>query len=216
MMLASSSSSRSNAEPHHLLAAIQAGDLSRLGELLQIYRNYLNLLADSQLDAKLRARVSPSDVVQEAMLRAHRDFQQFRGNSEAQFLAWLRQILVHSLARMIETHVLAGKRDVRREISLDGLKAALEKSTVQLGAALQGRDETPSADYERQERAVQLANLMSQLSTAHREVIVLRNLQGLAFDEVATRLNRSVPATKMLWMRAIKQLRLLYEGGESE
>lgn len=214
-MLAQPSSDSSSGAPYRLFQAVQAGDLGRLGELLQVYRNYLNLLADSQLDAKLRARVSPSDVVQEAMLRAHRDFQQFRGNSEAQFLAWLRQILVHSLARMIETHVLAGKRDVRREISLDGLKAALEQSTIQLGAALQGRDETPSADYERQERAVLLANLMSQLSTSHREVLVLRNLQGLAFDEVAARLNRSVPATKMLWMRAIKHLRLLYDERET-
>ncbi len=99
--------------------------------------------------------------------------------------------------------LVPAKRDVRREVSLDGLKESLERSTIHLGKALQGRDETPSADVERRERAVLLADLMSELSPAYRDVLVLRNLQGLGFDEVAARMERSPAAVKMLWMRAI-------------
>ena len=85
-----------------------------LGPLLQLYRNYLRLLADSQLDRKLRARVGPSDIVQETLLAAHRDFTQFCGTSESEFLAWLRQILSRNMAHATRDFT-RDKRDVRRE-----------------------------------------------------------------------------------------------------
>ncbi|MCA9197540.1 MAG: sigma-70 family RNA polymerase sigma factor [Planctomycetales bacterium] len=197
----------------HLLANVLSGGADQLGRLLELYRNYLNMLADSQLDQKLRARVSPSDVVQETMLEAHRDFQQFRGRSQAEFAAWLRQILVNNLARMIERHVLTRKRDVRRQVSIDQVKESVERSTV-LANVLAGREETPSVHLERHERAVVLANLMQQLPDHYRQVLVLRNLQGLSFQEVALQLERTEPATKMLWMRAVKKLRGLFEANE--
>lgn len=197
----------------HLLANVLSGGADQLGRLLELYRNYLNMLADSQLDQKLRARVSPSDVVQETMLEAHRDFQQFRGRSQAEFAAWLRQILVNNLARMIERHVLTRKRDVRRQVSIDQVKESVERSTV-LANVLAGREETPSVHLERHERAVVLANLMQQLPDHYRQVLVLRNLQGLSFQEVALQLERTEPATKMLWMRAVKKLRGLFDANE--
>ena len=95
-----------------LLDAAREGKEECLGRLLQLYCNYLKLMAMAQLDQKLRARMSPSDVVQETLFEAHRDFAQFRGSSEAEFLAWLRRILVNNLARVVERHVLAEKRDV--------------------------------------------------------------------------------------------------------
>jgi RNA polymerase sigma-70 factor (ECF subfamily) len=206
----------SSNEPTKLLAEARRGAGDRLGKLLDLYRNYLILLAGSQLDRKLRPRVSPSDIVQETMLEAHRDFRQFRGETESEFVAWLRQILVNNLSRVIEMHVLAAKRDVRREISIEQIAAASDRSTLRLCALLQGREETPSAQVERHEKAVVLADLLSQLSGQHREVIFLRNIQGLRFEEVASRMDRSVAAAKMLWLRAIKQLRGLYRRQENE
>ena len=201
-----SSSSRAG-----LLKEVRTADPTRLGSLLELYRNYLSLLATGQLDRKLRGRVSASDLVQETMMEAHRDFHQFRGKSEAEFIGWLRRILVNNLARAIEMHVLAEKRDVRREVSIERLNAAVERSTIQLGLAFAGREDSPSVKLEQHERAVDLANQMSRLSVEHREVLMLRNLQGLPFKEVAARLDRSVPAAKMLWMRAIKKLREAYD-----
>ena len=205
-----SSSSRAG-----LLKEVRTADPTRLGSLLELYRNYLSLLATGQLDRKLRGRVSASDLVQETMMEAHRDFHQFRGKSEAEFIGWLRRILVNNLARAIEMHVLAEKRDVRREVSIERLNAAVERSTIQLGLAFAGREDSPSVKLEQHERAVDLANQMSRLSAEHREVLMLRNLQGLPFKEVAGRLDRSVPAAKMLWMRAIKKLREAYDEQDS-
>ena len=209
--IVSERSESDSTSPLQLLFGAKQGNTSPLGRLLELYRNYLRLLAESQLDRKLRARVSPSDLVQETMLKAHRDFHQFRGQSEAEFLAWLRQILVNNMARLVEMHVLTEKRDVRREVSLERVNTAMERSTAHLRPDHIGREETPSVHCERRENAVILADVMTELSPRHREVLILRNLQSLSFNEVAERMQRSVPATKMLWMRAIKQLRQLFD-----
>lgn len=192
-----------------LLRLAQAGDRASAGNLLEVYGHELHLVAEMEMDRKLRARLSAADVVQETLLEAHRDLEQFRGASEREFLAWLRQILTNNLRRAVEQHVLAEKRDVRRDISLDGLQrpALLGAADSSIHLDLPGRDETPSACVERCERAILLSDLLESLSPAHRDVLVLRNLQSLPFREVAQQMDRSVPATKMLWMRAMEQLR---------
>ena len=63
---------------------------------------------------------------------------------------------------------------------------------------------------------IELADAISRLSADHQEVIMLRNLQHLPFDEVAERMGRSRPAVQMLWMRAIRKLEELMRGEESE
>jgi RNA polymerase sigma-70 factor (ECF subfamily) len=174
---------------------------------LQTYVSYLKLLAQTQLVANVRVRVSPSDVVQETLLEAHRDFRSFRGGSEAEFLAWLRKILVHNLSRAVEQHLLADKRDVRREVSLDHLRASLEQSTVRLGAVLADDLPTPSSNAQNQENLVALADALVELRPDYRTVIILRHLEGLPFAAVAERMQRTPGATRMLWLRAMDQLR---------
>ena len=194
-----------------LLNAARGGEDGSLGQLLQLYANYLKLMATAKLDRKLRGRMSPSDVVQETLFEAHRDFAQFRGASEGEFLAWLRRILVNNLARVVERHVLAEKRDVRREISMDEIGASLERSTARLVAVLADRGDSPSSDAQRNEHTIVLADELAELPDDYREVIVLRHLEGLSFNEVADHMNRSEGAVRMLWMRAIAQLRLQLE-----
>jgi RNA polymerase sigma-70 factor, ECF subfamily len=193
-----------------LLAGARTGNRQSIGELLQHYRNYLMLLATTQIERRLQPRVSPSDIVQETMLKAHRHFAQFEGQTERELLAWLRQILISSLARFVEQHVLAAKRDIRREVSIERFGAALEQSTSHFRSILRAGSDTPSAEAEKREDAVVLADLLAQLSPPYREVLVLRNVQGLSFDVVAARMDRSPGATRMLWLRAIEKLRAVY------
>jgi RNA polymerase sigma-70 factor (ECF subfamily) len=193
-----------------LISDARRGDTSSIGVLLQQYRNYLLVLATTQIETRLQPRVSPSDVVQETMLRAHKNFAQFRGSSEAELLGWLRQILVNNLAKFVEQHVLAARRDVRREVSIERLGAALEQSTIQLAALLPAAGKSPSMAVQQREEAVLLADRLAQLPKSYREVLVLRNLQSLPFEEVAERIDRSVGATRMLWLRAIEKLRAVY------
>jgi len=191
----------------HLLARARAGNAEPIGQLLSLYRNYLLVLATTQFDRRLRRRLNPSDLVQEAMLAAHRDFEQFRGDSEGQFLAWLRQILIHCLHRAIETHMKAKMRDVRCEISIENVSAALDRSTARLSDLFVDKAPSPGAPMRQRENAVEFANQLAALKPHYRDVIIMRNLQGLSFDEIAERMDRNSGAVRMLWLRAVEKLR---------
>ncbi|WP_390895569.1 sigma-70 family RNA polymerase sigma factor [Stieleria tagensis] len=187
-----------------LLANARAGDRQSLGRLLQWYANYLTILASTQLDRRLRRRLSPSDIVQEAMLAAHQDFAGFRGNSQGELLCWLRAILIHTLHRNFKRHVTVEKRDIRREVSLEHVSNRLEESAVNLAAMLPAGGQSPSGAMQARERSVELANQLSRLRPAHRQVITLRVLQGLSFDEIAAQMDRNCGAVRMLWLRALE------------
>ena len=132
-----------------LLEQAREGDPEALGELLHLYRNYLTVLATTQLDRRLRRRVNPSDLVQDAMLAAYCDFAKFRGGSERELLAWLRQILINCLHHVIETHVRAKMRDLRREISVEQVSA----TSRPLGGTSDANDRRPRTLAERPDAA---------------------------------------------------------------
>src|SRR4051794_25209923 len=112
--------------PEILLEQARAGDDAALGRLLEEYRRFLRLLARTLIGGALQARVDESDLVQETFLKAHRDFGTFAGGSEPELVAWLRQILVRSLADQARIHRAKG-RDYRRQESLE---AMLDRSSL--------------------------------------------------------------------------------------
>lgn len=196
-------------DPERLLAQARRGDASSLGALLELYRNYLQLMARTQIDLHLQGRASASDAVQEAFLEACANFGQFRGGSEPELLAWLRRILVNTLAKLVEKQLKAGKRDARREISVERVLRSLENSSAAFGTALASPQSSPSEQAERRELAAQVADQLARLPADHRDVIVLRNLEGLPFKEVARRMGRTTGAVRILWLRALDRLRQL-------
>ena len=189
--------------PERLLEQARAGDDAALGRLLELYRNYLRLMARSLIGVALRAKLDPSDVVQETFLRAHADFKQFLGQGEPALVAWLRSILVHRLADMARHHKARG-RDLRREESLE---AALERSSLDVQRSLAGLSQAPGTLAQKREQAVLLAEALERLSEDHREVFVLRNLEQVPIEEIATRMGRSPNAVRKLWSRALLALR---------
>src|SRR5947209_15008286 len=80
-------------EPDRLLPLARGGDGEALGQLLELYRNYLMLMARLQLGRRIQGKFDAADLVQETFLEAHRDFAQFRGATERELIAWLRRIL---------------------------------------------------------------------------------------------------------------------------
>ena len=192
-----------------LLVDAKAGDRDSLGRLLAAYQNYLHLLARTQLSQQVRSRVSPSDIVQETMLEAHCGFQNFAGNSDGEFFAWLRKILANNLSRAIEQHLLTAKRDVRREVTQQSIHASLDQSALRLEAMLADQRPQVESQASLQEDLIRLADALVQLPPDYRDVIVMRHFEDVSFAEIATRMNRSSGATRMLWLRAISQLKQL-------
>jgi RNA polymerase sigma-70 factor (ECF subfamily) len=181
----------------------RAGDQAALGMLLELYRNYLRLLARSLIRSPLQVRLDASDLVQETFLKAHHQFGQFAGSSEGELVAWLRQILVRSLANQAKHHRARG-RDQRRQESLDAL---LDRTSLAIQAQLADSIASPSSHATRREQAVLLADALARLPADYREVFILRNLEQLGVDEISTRMGRSPNAVRKLWGRAMVALK---------
>ncbi|MGQ0637718.1 MAG: sigma-70 family RNA polymerase sigma factor [Planctomycetaceae bacterium] len=183
--------------------ALQGAESAR-GALLETYRNYLELLARVELGRRLRNKVDTADLVQETFLEAHRKFHYFRGRSEQEFAAWLREILTTKTALLVRHYVGTKGRDVRREVPLetnfDESSRLLERSLV----ALQG---TPSQQVAQREQGVLLAEALARLPEDYREVVVLRHMEELTFPEISRRMGRSVGSVQQLWVRALERLR---------
>jgi RNA polymerase sigma-70 factor (ECF subfamily) len=196
-----------------LLDRARKGDVAARDRLFAMCRNYLGIVARAHVESWLQAKVDASDLVQQTMLEAHRDFLRFQGATEGEWLAWLRQIVSHNAADFIRQYYKTAKRQAGREVRLGGNP---DNSSVLGLSGIAGADETPSQQLLRKERELQMADALAQLSEDHREVIILRNLQRLPFDEVAKRMNRSRPAAQMLWMRAIHKLQQVMAGGPGD
>src|SRR5947208_1090691 len=105
--------------PEELLAQARGGDAAALGQLLERYRAYLALLARLQIGRHLQGKVDCADVVQEAFLEAARHFAQFRGLTEPELAAWLRQVLAGCLSHLVRRYCGTQARDVRLERALE-------------------------------------------------------------------------------------------------
>lgn len=188
--------------PEVLLERARAGDAPTRGRLLDSYRNYLRLLARTQMGQGLHACLEPSDLVQETLLEADRDFAGFAGGTEKELLVWLRRILVRNLMDAARKHQ-AQARDWRQQESLE---AMMEESSNALGRALAAQGPTPSSMASRREQCVLLADALERLSPDYRAVLEMRNLQQLPFEEIAERMGRQSGAVRMLWVRALEKL----------
>src|SRR5262249_46362566 len=105
-------------DPEQLLLDARTSGGPAFGRPLEHYRGYLALVAPLEMGRKLQGKVDSADLVQEAFLEAHRGFPRFEGRAEAEFLAWLRGILAHRLAKLLRRYLGTRGRDVRLEREL--------------------------------------------------------------------------------------------------
>ena len=185
-----------------LLQRARAGDAAARDALFVRCRNYVTVVARSQVESWMRPKIDASDIVQQTLLEAHRGLSRFAGDSEGEWLAWLRQILKHNTQDFIR-RCRTEKRGGALEVSLDAGNSASNGHCV---AEPSDGGATASQVLQEHEQEIALADAIAQLSADHQEVIMLRNLQRLPFEEIAQLMGRTRPAVQMLWTRAIRQL----------
>ena len=159
-------------------------------------------MARSQVETWLRRKVDASDLVQQTMLEAHCDFERFQGSSEKEWLAWLKRILQHNAADFVRRYRGTAKREAGREVPFRDANDTRAGGVPEPAAPCA----TPSQEFVLLEDELRMTAALAELPPDYQEVIVLRNLQRLPFNEVAERMGRSRPAVQMLWMRAIRKL----------
>src|SRR5262245_53444631 len=183
------------------LPAARAGSREALGRLLEAARQYLVTIARQELEAELRAKNSASDLVQETFVEAQRDFGQFQGETEAELLAWLRQLLLHRVGKLRRRYRDTQKRRLTREVALGG-----DDSSDGPAAGLAANTLSPSGQAMEHEQDETLRAALGRLPEDYRRVITLRYEEQLPFEEIGRLLQRSPDAARKLWARAVERL----------
>lgn len=171
---------------------------------LEKFRPYLMLLARVNWGQGLQSKADASDLVQQTLLEAHRKRPQFRGQTEAEMAAWLRQMLAHAIADAHRGY-RRGKRNFKRERSvestLDGSACGLE--------ALAAEHSSPSQRAIGHEAMLRLAQAILQLPEDQRSAVELKHLQGFSVSTIAGLMKRSETAVGGLLRRGMMRLREL-------
>lgn len=173
---------------------------------IEAYRDYLLLLARAQLEPNLRAKLDPSDVVQQTLAKAHQNLDQFRGQTSAELAGWLRRILANTL-------VDAARKYGREHGRLRSLEYDLEQSSARLEAWLAADQASPSELLQGQERVLSLVQALAQLPEDQRTAIELHHLHEGSVSDIAAQMERTEASVAGLLRRGLARLRELLQAG---
>jgi RNA polymerase sigma-70 factor, ECF subfamily len=198
-------------ETEQLLKQVRHGDRGAFDRLFARHRDYLSHFVQLRLDPKLRSRVDPSDVVQEAHLEAVRRLTGYLDRPAMPFRLWLRQIAHDRLLKARRHHLGTARRSLRREVPLpDGSSRLLAQQLFAAGSS-------PSQRLNRRELEHRLNAALAELPDADREILVLRAVEGLSYQEVGYLLGIEPVAARKRQGRALVRLhKILFHGGLTE
>ncbi len=167
-------------------------------------RPWLMRIAERELPAELRGKIDPSDVVQQTLLDAWRGESGFRGSSHPQRLAWLRVIL----RRVVLQHRRGLLQTAKRGAGAQRAVAdAMAHTSLRIEELAVGKEPAPDEVVDNAEQSLLVAEAIEKLPEDYRRVIELRHFHGHSHASVAAEIGRSAAATRMLWVRALVELR---------
>jgi len=191
-----------------LVAQAQEGDTSALDQLCGVYTERVRRIVRFRMGPELRSHLESMDLVQEALVEAVLDLDQFRYSNDGDFLRWLSCIVENTIRdNMDKAH--AAKRDIRRQVPLDHVAVRADRPAHKADIPI--ATTTPSVVFSLREDLDRLEKAMDQLKPEHREVIVLAKIEGLSCKEIAEKLNKTPAAVAMLLSRAIVAVTNLLE-----
>lgn len=194
-------------EPGDLVGRrVQAGDRAALGELFQHYRERLLRMVDLRLDSRIKARLDPADVLQDAFVDAVNDLDRYCREPKLPPFLWLRAIVAERITVLHRQHLGAKMRDAGRELSLYS-EALPQASTAALASMLLGRLTSPTQAAQRAERLLRVQEALNILDPIDREVLSLRHFEQLNRAEAAQVIGISEEAGAKRYIRALKRMK---------
>jgi len=174
------------------------GDHAARDELLAEHMDWIRNRVRQELGPALRKRVDSVDMMQEAAIRALEYGPRFVTSDPGAFRAILCRIIVNTI-RDENDKQRAQKRDIARE-------RPLQNSAICIDLPEPG-GETPSQVVMKLEQGERLALALAMLEPEDREVLHLREIEGLSLREIGERLGLTEDAARMRHKRALPKLR---------
>jgi RNA polymerase sigma-70 factor, ECF subfamily len=193
-------------ETKRLLKRVAEGDQESWGALLTRHEEKLRRMVDFRLDLRLRGRIDPLDVIQEAYLEATEHREEYLQDPSITFVLWMRGIVGNKLLELHRFHLGTRMRDASREVSL--YRGAMPDATsAAIAARLLGPQTSPSQAAIRAEQKLRLQEALNRMDPIDREVLVLRHYEQLTNGEAALVLGLDKSAASKRYARALIRLK---------
>lgn len=192
------------------LRRIHGGCTEAVAELYSQYRKRLYLLVSYRLDSRLKGRVDPDDILQEAYVDVVNRIQHFVDNPATSIYVWFRMVVMQTMTNVHRRHLAARKRDAKLEVTVQP-NSSTDSTVASLAQLLSGHLTSPSQAAIREEQTRQLTEALEKLSELDREILMLRHFEELSNTEVAEVLNIETQAASVRYFRAIRRLRAVAE-----
>ena len=195
-----------------LLDRVRQGDGTAINGLLERHRAAIRRMIDQRMDRIVQRRVDASDIVQDVMIEANRRLGDYLANPTMPFQLWLRHMARDRLIDAHRRHRVAGNRSLDREVSLT-VADGQDHSQADLIGQIADRELTPAAAATWHELERRFAAAVEQLDEDDRKIVLLRHFEHLSTAEAADVLGLAKPAAGMRYLRAMRRLRILLDGG---
>jgi RNA polymerase sigma-70 factor (ECF subfamily) len=189
-----------SAQTCQLLEQVSHGNRQAMDRLLARHRPDLEAFASIHLDAGLRARLDPSDLVQEVQLEAVARIHDFLERRPMPFHLWVRKTAYQRLLHLRKQHRTAARRSVDREVPLP------DRSSLLLARPLIAAGPSPSQQAESRELAERITQAVAELAEADRELLLMRHVQDLPYEEIALLLDLEPATARKRYGRALIRL----------
>lgn len=181
-----------------------------LAEEFSRHRARLWRMVSFRLDPRLRGRVDPEDILQEAFLDASQRVDHYLSSPVTSLFIWLRLIVQQTMQNVYRRHLSAQKRDASRELSKKHDDSG-DSTAASITAFLAGQLTSPSQAAIKQEQLAQLDQALLRLSALDQEVLALRHFEELTNTETSEALGIDPKAASVRYFRALRRLRHVLE-----
>lgn len=185
-----------------LVTQAKAGDGQAFNKLMERYLQRILRIVRARLGSKLREKLESMDVVQNVMVRVVKSFNKFEVKDESAFLHWVSKLVQNEIRDLADYHH-AKKRDLTKEIDEKASEVSQGKMTEQLPETT---IYTPSVIVRLKQEVKELEKAMDQLTEKDREVLIMRQYEGMAFKDIGEELKIGAEAARKQYARAMDRL----------